>query len=337
MKTALLGCKGTTLDLLDTAVSQSTFRIDHVVTLPAALASTNKIAFFKGSDLKDYCAANQIPVHEVASYNLKDAADVEFFEAAKFDLLLVIGWERLIPGRTLQTLGKFACGMHGSPFGLPRGRGRSPLNWSIIGGHSRFVTYLFRYNEAIDDGDIIGFKVFEINQFDTIASLHMKNRIAMGQLLKQYVPLIESDTLTTWPQPPGTATYYPKRSAEDGHIDWRRTTREIYDLVRAVGPPYPPAFSYHEGSRMYILEASPFDAAMFDDGILPGTVVDVSIALGQFVVRTGDGTLLVKSVDREGVHRIKVLDYLPSADHRAILRNVIERYPPQLADNEKEI
>ena len=72
------------------------------------------------------------------------------------DLLCALGWGRLVPEAVLQMLGKFACGMHGSAFGLPRGRGRSPMNWSIITGHNRFITSLFRYTPGMDDGDILG-------------------------------------------------------------------------------------------------------------------------------------------------------------------------------------
>ena len=337
MKTALLGCKGTTLDLLNSVVSQGSLELDYVITLPKEVAEANRVAFYRGEDIATYCREHEIPTYVVESYNLKRAEDVWFFDNAGIDLLLVIGWERLIPPNVLGTLGKFACGMHGSPYGLPRGRGRSPLNWSIITGHNKFVTYLFRYNEATDAGNIIGFKVFDINSFDTIASLHAKNRIAMQQLLGTYMPLIESDEVAFWPQPPGKATYYPKRVPEDGVIDWNQDTNDIHNLVRAVSPPYPGAYCYHNESKLLILDACPFDSTLFDSGIEPGTVVDVSVALEQFAVKTADGTLLVKSFSPYSINDVQVGDRLRCADHNDVLQQIIGRYPPGVAEDAREI
>ncbi len=252
---------------------------------------------FCGAEIAAFCDAAGIPRHEVRSYGLSDPADIAFFESARFDLLCVLGWERLIPDGILRTLSKFACGMHGSAFGLPRGRGRSPMNWSIITGQSRFITYLFRYTPGMDDGDIIGSRAFDINAHDTIETLHQKNRIAMLQVLAESLPKIASGEVVFTPQPSGEPSYYPKRVPDDGLIDWRASTRAIYRLIRAVAPPYPGAFAYLDGRRIGISSAQPFDATLFAPDVAAGTIVDVSVASGTFVVKTVDGSLLVTEFD----------------------------------------
>lgn len=337
MKIALLGCKGTTLDLLNSIISQKMFNIDLVITLPIDIAQTNYVAFYKGSEIIECCKQHTIPVHTVQSYHLKDDTDFKFFKEAAIDLLLVIGWERLIPGEILNILGKFACGMHGSPYGLPKGRGRSPLNWSIITGHNKFLTYLFQYDPFVDSGHIIGLKAFEINKFDTIATLHMKNRIAMGQLLKTYVPLIADERVTLLPQPPEKSTYYPKRTPEDSGIDWKRSTWQIYNLIRAVAPPYPPAYTYHSGKKIFVLEAYPFETSLFDSDITPGTIVDISVSLDQFVAKTKDGTLIVKKFDGAEIEDFKIGDVLEGVNHNDIMQQIVQRYPENILDDQKEI
>jgi methionyl-tRNA formyltransferase len=99
------------------------------------------------------------------------------------------------------------------------------------------------------------------------------------------------------PQPAGEPSYYPKRTPEDGLIDWRASTHVIDRLIRAVQPPYPGAFAYLDGRRIGISAAQPFDAGLFADGTSPGTIVDVSPASGTFVVKTVDGSLLVTRFD----------------------------------------
>ncbi len=274
MKIGLLGCKGTTLDLLHTIQDRGRFGVDQLITLPAEVAFRNRVAFYRGDALRVAGQEMGIPVHVVRSYNLQDPADQAFFREAGLDLLLVIGWERIIPDTVLRLLGKFACGMHGSAYGLPRGRGRSPLNWSILTGQNHFITYLFRYDPGIDSGHTIGFKVFEINEFDDIASLHMKNRTAMYQLLETYIPLIQQDQVTFIPQPPEQPSFYPKRTPQDSGVDRRMSTQAIHRLIRAVAPPYPLAYCFLGRHKLYLLEAAPYDVSLFYGDVEPGTVVD---------------------------------------------------------------
>jgi UDP-4-amino-4-deoxy-L-arabinose formyltransferase/UDP-glucuronic acid dehydrogenase (UDP-4-keto-hexauronic acid decarboxylating) len=297
LRLAILGSKGTTLDLIVGLQRANAWPISAVVTLNAESAARNDVAYFCGDEIAAYCDAAGIPRHEVRSYGLSDPVDVAFFGEARFDLLCVLGWERLIPDAVLRTLDKFACGMHGSAFGLPRGRGRSPMNWSIITGQNRFITYLFRYTPGMDDGDIIGSRVFDINAHDTIETLHQKNRIAMLQVLAESLPKIAAGEALFTPQPGGEPSYYPKRVPEDGLIDWRASTRAIHRLIRAVAPPYPGAFVYLDGRRIGISSAQPFDATLFAADVAAGMIVDVSAARGTFVVKTVDGSLLVTQFD----------------------------------------
>jgi methionyl-tRNA formyltransferase len=297
LRLAILGSKGTTLDLVAGLRCEGAFPIDAVVTLDAETAARNGVSFFAGPAIAAYCGQAGIPVHQARSYGLSNPADLAFFERGRFDLLCVIGWERLVPESVLRSLGKFACGMHGSAFGLPRGRGRSPMNWSIITGQNRFVTYLFRYTAGMDDGDIIGMRAFEINDHDTIATLHHKNRLSMQQLLTEYLPKIAAGEVAFWPQPPGEPSYYPKRIPQDGLIDWSASTQAIHRLIRAVAPPYPGAFCHLDGRRIDIRAAQPFDTALFASPIEAGTIVDISLAGNAFVVKTRDGSLLITDFD----------------------------------------
>lgn len=337
MKIALLGCKGTTLDLLNTIVTEKVFKIDLVISLPENLGEKHKVAFYRGKEIINYCKSHSISTQVVKAYNLKEPEDISFFKNAKIDLLLVIGWERIVPESVLNSLGKFSCGMHGSPYGLPKGRGRSPMNWSLITGHNRFITTLFRYNPFIDAGNIIGFQVFEINEFDTISSLHTKNRIVMFQLLKTFLPLIEKDKVVFQPQPPLKPTFYPKRTPKDSGIDWNLNTLQIYNLIRAVSPPYPPAYCFFNDKKVFILEAYPFDTALFHSSIKPGTIVDISLALEQFVIKTKDGSLIVKKFTGVKSKDLRIGEVLKGVNSQDIMQEIRTRYHANTPDDEKEI
>lgn len=336
MKIGLLGCKGTTLDLLD-ALRAAGVTMNWVITLSDALGESQRVAFFEAANVRAYCKAAGIPVHTTRSYNLRDEEDKAFFKTAGLDLLLVIGWERLVPDDILKGLSRGAFGMHGSPYGLPRGRGRSPMNWSLITGHKRFVTNLFRYAPGMDDGDILGTKAFDINEHDTIGTLHLKNRIAMTQLVLTYLPQLGNGTARTWPQPPDEPSFYPKRTPEDGVIDWRWSTETLHRFIRALSVPYPGAFAFLDGRRIVIMAAQPFDTALFPSSVAPGTILDVSRAGNNFTVKTADGSMLVTGFEGVACQDLKLGQCLSGGDQIAVLKDIATRYGEDVPDRQKEI
>jgi len=96
----------------------------------------------------------------------------------------------------------------------------------------------------------------------------------------------------------GEATYYPKRTPEDGRIDWKNMDVDrIYDFIRAQTKPYPGAFSFLNGKKVTIWEARIFDR----------TIKYREAEYGQIVEKFGDdmvvnclgGLLLVTDSDAE--------------------------------------
>jgi methionyl-tRNA formyltransferase len=294
----VLGSKGSTLDFLRNFQGVTGHLITHIAVLPAEHKTAGKVSYHMADRILDSAAGCE--VHRARTYTLSDPADLAFFAAARLDILFVIGWERLVPDAVLNTLRCGAYGMHGSSYGLPRGRGRSPMNWAILQGHSHFTTSLFRYTPGVDDGDVVASQTFAIFPDDDIASLHTKNRVSMMRLAKFAIPGILSGELTLQPQSAEAPTFYPKRVAEDGGIDWSRPSQEIVRLVRAVAPPYPGAFTEAPCGTLKINACREFERSMFSSDLPPGEIVDVSYSTGSFVVKTGDGSVLVTDWRAEG-------------------------------------
>jgi methionyl-tRNA formyltransferase len=237
-----------------------------------------------------------LPYSVVKQYSLNSPEDRNAMLALELDALLVMGWQRLIPAWFLERLSIGAFGMHGSSKPLPHGRGRSPMNWSLIQNKECFYTHLFRYRPGVDDGEIAAVQVFDITPFDTCLTLHYKNTLSMIGLLERSLPALLEGTAKLTPQPTEGATYYPKRAEEDGLIYWTDTTIEIYNLVRAVTRPFPGAFSFLDNQaekKVRIWRAIPFDTRLDWPNAVPGQVVAV-FGEGAFVVRTGDSSLLVQ-------------------------------------------
>ena len=334
MKIGLLGSKGTTLDFLAGFEAETGHQITHLITLAEGKASS-KVSFYAADALKS--AAEGRITHEARSYTLTAEEDRAFFSNAGLDVLFVLGWERLLPVDVLKMVRCGAYGMHGSPFGLPLGRGRSPMNWAILQGHVQFVTSLFRYSDGIDDGDIVGSKVFTISPRDDIGTLHLKIRLAMLKLAGLHLADILDGTAVHTVQPALTPTFYPKRTAEDGAIGWSASTQEIDRLVRAVAPPYPGAFTFLDGARLVIETARPFEAAFFPSTVPAGTILDVSPSMEAFVVKTGDGSLFVTRFSGAKISEIRRGDVLRSDAVKWTSELLSERYGPGQAPDAWEV
>ena len=297
MKTiAYAGCKSTTMECMQ-ALIEDNYNIDYLITLAPEQGERYQVSGYL--DMADFADKHGISVYYPKDYSLKDKEDIEAISKLHIDLLIVIGWQRLIPEWLLDILSIGAVGMHGSAEPLPKGRGRSPINWSLIEGRRRFLAHMLKYSKGVDAGMIVDVQEFDINPFDICETLHFKSRIAMNRLLKQHLPALLSNTAKLIPQPTNVEpTYYPKRTPQDGLIDWNKSTEEIYNLVRAVTHPFPGAFSFLGKSKVYIWQAQPFDTKILYPDKLNGEIVEV-FHNNKFIVKTSDSSLLV--TESEGI------------------------------------
>ncbi len=283
------GCKNTTLECMK-AVLEMGKKIDLLITISPELAKKNSVAGYY--DLSGFVRKNNIEVYISDSYNLKSDVDKKNLQDRKFDLMLVIGWQRLVPEWMLANIKIGSFGMHGSSRALPYGRGRSPMNWSLIQNKNMFITNLFRYNKDIDAGDIIDSVIFDINPFDTAQTLHYKNTLSMIKILRDNLDKMLKNEFTLSPQLNIRPSFYPKRTAEDGIIFWNRDTLEIYNLIRAVTEPFHGAFTFSGDAKILIWKAYPFDTRLFDPAIEPGTVIE-KFMNGDFIVKTGSDSMII--------------------------------------------
>ena len=255
-KIAMVGCIEAGWDLFQTLLENG-IKFEHIINVHPSEEKKHAISGYK--DFGDLAEKYDIPIYYVKSYNLKDPTDVAFFREHKFDLIIQGGWQRLFPEEVLQTLSIGAVGVHGSSDFLPKGRGRSPLNWSLIEGKKRFIMHLFIIKPGADDGDVFDYEIFDINEFDTIKTLYYKNTIVTKKMLLKNIPKLLAGDIKTTPQK-GIPSYYQKRTPDDGLINWEEMdVHHIYNFVRAQTRPYPGAFGDIGGQQYKIWNCKVFD------------------------------------------------------------------------------
>ena len=225
------------------------------------------------SDLAPLAREHGIGLYRPSAYSLRTDEDRAWLTAQQIDALFVFGWQRLIPDWLIEHTAHGAWGVHGGPEKPPRCRGRAVFNWAILLGYDHFFLYLFRLTPEVDAGGIARLVEFEITPNDDVLTLYHKNCVVSTRMMLDAMPEILDGTVSLEAQSDAGATYLPKRTPEMGGIYWDWPAQRIADLVRAVAPPYPGAFTYLDDVELKILRAH-----VFDDKIRyssePGTIVE---------------------------------------------------------------
>jgi len=147
--------------------------------------------------------------------------------------------------------GRGALNIHGSL--LPKYRGRAPVHWAIIHGESMTGASLHYMLEKPDAGALVDQEAVPILGNDTALEVSIKVAAAAETVLHRSLPQLIAGTASAQPLDLTKGSYFGRRRPEDGRIDWRCGARAIHDLVRAVAPPFPGAFTDFNGYRIAIL------------------------------------------------------------------------------------
>lgn len=217
-----------------------------------------------------------------APENVNHSLWIERIEKMQPDVIFSFYYRHMLSQELLALAPKGAFNLHGSL--LPKYRGRVPINWAILHGETETGVTLHKMIAKPDAGDIVAQKKISIDATDTALVLHEKIRQAAEQLLADTLPLIKIGDYSATPQDESKATYFGRRSAEDGLIDWSKSATEVNNLVRAVTEPYPGAFTYLAESKMIVWRARVLEKS---HDKLPGTIIStepLQIACGQGVL-----------------------------------------------------
>lgn len=271
--------------------------VDLVITISPEVTKKNQVAGYKG--LSVLTEKYGIPVHEADSYFLTDEKTQKFLQENTFDIGISMGWQRIIPPSVLERFRYGIYGFHGNCGYLPFGRGRSPLNWSIILGDTRFNLNLFRYDKEADSPNVFATEMFSITPHDDIRTAQYKNMICSKNLIRRLLKAYEEGNITIRTDSKDFDSWYDKRTGADGKIDFHERTRTIYNLIRGVAAPFPGAFAMLGEEKVMIWEAHPFDEMIDFSAYAPGEVIDVFD--NKPIVRTVDGSLLIDRYECETV------------------------------------
>lgn len=228
-----------------------------------------------------------------------------FINSLSCDVLLSINYLFIIEKNLIQLPTKFSINFHGSL--LPKYRGRTPHVWAIINGEQETGVTAHLINEKLDDGPIVHQIRIPINQDDTGADILNKFHGIYPNMVKEVLNRIENNGVVTREQNEFNATYFGKRTPEDGRINWGWGKERIRNWIRAQASPYPGAFTYWKESKIIIHKAA-FSDLGFHAEQENGTVLDVD--KDALIVKTPNGALRIMEMEWYSSTTIKIGEIL---------------------------
>lgn len=234
---------------------------------------------------------------------VKEPEFVEQLRSYEPDLIAVTAFGQILSEPILE-MPKYGCiNVHGSL--LPKYRGAAPMQWSIIDGEKVTGITTMYMAKGLDSGDMLLKAEVEITDEDTFATIHDKMAVTGANLLLDTLDQLEAGTLERIPQDHDAATYAPMITKETGHIDWSKNRQDIINLIRGLNP-VPAAYTIYEEEVLKIFGAVISDVQA--DDAANGEIV--AVVKKGFVIKCGDGCLLITEVQARGGKRMMTDAYL---------------------------
>jgi methionyl-tRNA formyltransferase len=244
--------------------------------------------------------ADDLGLPHTAPADASDPMFVARVAALAPEFIFSFYYRRMISAELVALAPRGALNMHGSL--LPRYRGRAPVNWAVLHGERRTGATLHYMTQKPDAGDIVAQQAVPILPDDTAREVFDKVTVAAEICLDAVLPALIAGTAPRLPNDIAQGSYYGARRPEDGRIDWSRDAQSIHNLVRAVAPPYPGAFTTLAGRsarvlRTRLLAASAAGSAAIARAGAASLAIDGDTMTA---ICGGGGTLRIEALEVDG-------------------------------------
>jgi methionyl-tRNA formyltransferase len=241
-----------------------------------------------------YAREFDLPLWQTSSLR-GDAAEARLREADP-EIMALAAFSALVPKNILDLVPGGILNVH--PSLLPRWRGASPIQATLLAGDRGTGVSIIRLVEALDAGPILMQELFPIAPEDDYLTLEPRLAAIGARLLTRAI----AESPTPAPQDESQATYCRRIDREDARIDWTEPAETTWNKVRAYRG-WPQAFTSFEGRQLKVLRAWPAEGPSAE----PGTV---HALLGVPLVAAADRWLRLDEVQMEGRRPISGADLL---------------------------
>ena len=206
----------------------------------------------------------------------RDPEFAEWLRECRADVATVVAYGKILPGSLLEIPPLGFVNVHFSL--LPEYRGAAPVQRALIEGATQTGVSIMVLTEGMDEGPVLAMESIDVGLDDTAGGVGDRLADIGADLLVSALHGYHDGSLTPEEQDHARATYAPKISPEDAHIDWNAHSKQIRDLIRGCNP-IPGAWTALGGRRLKVHHVRPADdagplapgEASAGDGLVAGT------------------------------------------------------------------
>jgi methionyl-tRNA formyltransferase len=254
----------------------------------------------QSTPVKEIALQHDLPLFQPQS--IKDENSINEIKGLSPDLFVVVAFGQILSRAMLDIPPLGAINVHASL--LPKYRGAAPINWALINGEEMAGITTMVLDEGMDTGPILLQRPFDIKPEDNASSLHDRLSVLGAELLIETIDRLKKSEWKPIPQDHTKASYAPRLKKEDGLIDWRKSAREIQNLIRGLLP-WPSAYTHLEGKTLKI-----FDSVVIDEEMKGEVGEIVGVSREGFKVITGKGGLLIRELQLQDRKRMRVSEFI---------------------------
>ena len=272
------------------------FNVIGLVSQPDRPVGRKKI--ITPTPTKEVALKYGLPIYQPE--RIKD--DYEFIKELNPDVIITCAYGQFVP-QGLLDIPPFRCiNIHASL--LPKLRGGAPIQHALIDGFDKTGVTLMEMIKKMDAGRMYAKVETEITDEDTYDSLHDRLKVLGAELILNNLELYLEGKLEGIPQDENEVTISPNISKEEEHLDFNKTSREVFNHIRGLSS-IPGAHFKYNNEAVKVYKSRIIKSNSNEEN---GTIINVS--KDSIDIKTSDGAIGILEFQLQGKTRIKVKDYL---------------------------
>ena len=241
---------------------------------------------------------------------IKNPEVIEQLEKLKPDLIVVVAFGQILPQKILD-LPKFGCiNVHASL--LPKYRGAAPIEWNLINGETLTGITTMQMNAGLDTGDILLKSEVKIPDDMILPELRERLMTVGADLLLTTLYKLQNGELEPIKQDDSLSTYAPLLKKETGLIDWKKSAREIHNLIRGLYGRARAGISIRNEelgirNENSVIWLKIWRTRLAEEKLSPA---EIKIVGEKFFVGTGDGSLEILEIQAPNSKKLSTSEFL---------------------------
>lgn len=233
------------------------------------------------------------------------------------DLIITCAYGQILPKAILDAP-KYGCiNVHASL--LPKLRGGAPIHRAIMNGYKETGVTIMYMDMGMDQGDIISQRAIPISDVETAASLYEKLSLLGRNLLLDTLPDILSGKATRTRQNHDEATYAFTIKREDERIDFSKTKKQVYNLIRGLNS-WPGAYCMYDGKILKVWQCYTKECDQLE--LFNGQIT--RIYPDGFGVKVSNGEIVFTVVQLEGKKPMRAVDFVNGVNQATFVGKILD-------------